>query len=52
MAGTGPGQLRRPARRTVSGYLPGVKATELRIDQDMIECQHVAVNAGFVVAGP
>jgi hypothetical protein len=51
MAGTGPGQLRRPARRTVSGYLPGVKATELRIDQDMIECQHVAVNAGFVVAG-
>ena len=31
--------------------LPGVKAIELRIDQDMIECQHVAVNAGFVVAG-
>jgi hypothetical protein len=31
--------------------LPGVKTIELRIDQDMIECQHVAANAGFVVAG-
>lgn len=30
--------------------LPGVRAVELRIDQDMIECQRVAVNAGFVVA--
>ena len=24
---------------------------ELRIDQDMSECQHVAVNAGFILAG-
>lgn len=31
--------------------VPGVRAVELRIDQDMIECQRVAVNAGFVVAG-
>ena len=31
--------------------LPGVKTVELRIDQDMIQCQHVAANAGFVVAG-
>ena len=31
--------------------LPGVKVIELRIDQDMVECQHAAVNAGFVVAG-
>jgi len=30
---------------------PGVTTVELRIDQDMTECQHVAVNAGFVVAG-
>jgi RimJ/RimL family protein N-acetyltransferase len=30
---------------------PGVNTVELRIDQDMIECQHVAVNAGFAVAG-
>jgi RimJ/RimL family protein N-acetyltransferase len=30
---------------------PGVSAVELRIDQHMIECQHVAVNAGFVLAG-
>ena len=30
---------------------PGVTKVELRIDQDMTECQHVAVNAGFVVAG-
>jgi RimJ/RimL family protein N-acetyltransferase len=31
--------------------LPGVRTVELRIDQDMTECQHVAVNAGFAVAG-
>jgi RimJ/RimL family protein N-acetyltransferase len=30
---------------------PGVIAVELRIDQDMLECQRVAANAGFVVAG-
>jgi RimJ/RimL family protein N-acetyltransferase len=30
---------------------PGVNTVELRIDRDMIECQHVAVNAGFAVAG-
>jgi RimJ/RimL family protein N-acetyltransferase len=30
---------------------PGVNTVELRIDQDMIECQHVAVNAGFALAG-
>jgi RimJ/RimL family protein N-acetyltransferase len=30
--------------------LPGVIAVELRIDQDMLTCQHVAENAGFVVA--
>jgi RimJ/RimL family protein N-acetyltransferase len=30
---------------------PGVTTVELRIDQDMIECQHVAVNAGFAVVG-
>jgi RimJ/RimL family protein N-acetyltransferase len=30
---------------------PGVTTVELRIDRDMTECQHVAVNAGFVVAG-
>jgi RimJ/RimL family protein N-acetyltransferase len=32
--------------------LPGVKTIELRIDRDMIECQHVAANAGFVGPGP
>jgi RimJ/RimL family protein N-acetyltransferase len=31
--------------------LPGVTAVELRIDQDMLTCQHVAENAGFAVAG-
>ena len=31
--------------------LPGVTAIELRIDQDMPACQHVAENAGFTVAG-
>jgi RimJ/RimL family protein N-acetyltransferase len=30
---------------------PGVTAVELWIDQDITECQHVAMNAGFVVAG-
>jgi RimJ/RimL family protein N-acetyltransferase len=30
---------------------PGVRIVELRIDQDMIDSQHVAANAGFVVAG-
>jgi RimJ/RimL family protein N-acetyltransferase len=30
---------------------PGVSTVELRIDQDMTACQHVAMNAGFVVAG-
>jgi len=31
--------------------LPGVTTVELRIDQDMKACQHVAVNAGFARAG-
>jgi RimJ/RimL family protein N-acetyltransferase len=31
--------------------LPGVTAVELRIDQHNTASQHVAVNAGFVVAG-
>jgi RimJ/RimL family protein N-acetyltransferase len=31
--------------------LPDVRTVELRIDQDMTECQHVAANAGFVVRG-
>jgi RimJ/RimL family protein N-acetyltransferase len=31
--------------------LPGVTVVELRIDQDMLTCQHVAENAGFAVAG-
>jgi RimJ/RimL family protein N-acetyltransferase len=30
---------------------PGVTAVELRIDKDMMACQHVASNAGFVLAG-
>ena len=30
---------------------PGVRTVELRIDQDLIDSQHVAANAGFVVAG-
>jgi RimJ/RimL family protein N-acetyltransferase len=30
---------------------PGVTVIELRIDQDMMTCQHVAANAGFVPAG-
>ncbi len=30
---------------------PGVNTIELRVDQDMIDSQHVAANAGFVVAG-
>jgi RimJ/RimL family protein N-acetyltransferase len=29
----------------------GVNSVELRIDQDMIECQHVAIRAGFAPAG-
>jgi RimJ/RimL family protein N-acetyltransferase len=31
--------------------LPGVTTVELRIDQDMLTCQHVAENAGFAVSG-
>jgi RimJ/RimL family protein N-acetyltransferase len=31
--------------------LPSVTAVELRIDQDMVTCHHVAENAGFTVAG-
>lgn len=31
--------------------LPGVATAELRIDQDMSASQHVAVNAGFILAG-
>jgi RimJ/RimL family protein N-acetyltransferase len=31
--------------------VPGVTAVELRIDEDMLACQHVAVNAGFARAG-
>jgi RimJ/RimL family protein N-acetyltransferase len=31
--------------------LPGVTTIELRIDPEMLICQHVAVNAGFTVAG-
>ncbi len=34
-----------------SHRVPGVRTVELRIDQDMIDSQHVAANAGFVVAG-
>ena len=51
MAGRGMASraVRLAARWALS--LPGVRAVELRIDQDMIECQRVAVNAGFVVAG-
>ena len=30
---------------------PGVTTVELRIDQDMMICQHVAANAGFIPAG-
>ena len=30
---------------------PGVRTVELRIDHDLIDSQHVAANAGFVVAG-
>lgn len=30
---------------------PGVRTVEVRIDQDMIDSQHVAANAGFVAAG-
>jgi hypothetical protein len=35
----------------VGGHPARREGIEPRIDQDMIECQHVAVNAGFVVAG-
>jgi RimJ/RimL family protein N-acetyltransferase len=31
--------------------LPEMSAAELRIDKDMIDCQHVARNAGFSLAG-
>jgi RimJ/RimL family protein N-acetyltransferase len=41
--------VRLAARWALS--LPGVRAVELRIDQDVVEFQRVAVNAGFVVAG-
>jgi RimJ/RimL family protein N-acetyltransferase len=40
----------RLAAHWVAGQ-PGVSTVELRIDQDMIDSQHVAANAGFVVAG-
>ena len=41
--------VRLAARWALS--LPGVTAIELRIDQDMPACQHVAQNAGFTMAG-
>jgi RimJ/RimL family protein N-acetyltransferase len=49
----GRGLASRAVRRGALWALsqPGVITVELRIDQDMRVCQHVAVNAGFVVAG-
>jgi hypothetical protein len=51
MARPGPGHPGSPLAAQWALSLPGVATAELRIDQDMSASQHVAVNAGFILAG-